>query len=163
MQDWNQIMRRLSGVLGTVGMCWELVNREWTVWMPARLLQSLSVKESGVSFQDHHFLAIRSSREDNLCNEMSQDSIIMCHSSSTLYMMSYVTFLQALRHNFCNRREQKWNRLFTRPIFPCVAKNGLEMRLRLGCGVGNTSLVSRLFGGEGKERAWYLLFAHALN
>jgi len=27
--------------LGIVRMCWELVNREWTVWMPARLLQSL--------------------------------------------------------------------------------------------------------------------------
>ena len=59
----------MSGVSGMVGMCWELVNCEWTVWMPARLLQSLSVAERGVSFQDRHFLAIGTSREDNLCNE----------------------------------------------------------------------------------------------
>jgi len=32
-------------------------------------------------------------------------------------MMSYITFQQALRHNFCNRRERKRNRPFTRPIF----------------------------------------------
>jgi len=44
-------------------------------------------------------------------------------------MMSYITFLQALRHNFCNRVERKQNGLFTRPIFPCVTKNGLGTRL----------------------------------
>jgi len=65
----------------------------------------------------------------DLCNEISQDSVIVCHSSSALYMMSYITFLQALCHNFCNRREQKRNRPFNRPIFPCVAKNGLGTRL----------------------------------
>ena len=27
----HEITRRLSGVLGTVGMCLELVNLEWTV------------------------------------------------------------------------------------------------------------------------------------
>ena len=57
--------------------------------MPARLLQSLSLIERGVSVQDRCFLAIGTSREDNLCNEMSQDGVIVCHSSSTLYMMSY--------------------------------------------------------------------------
>jgi len=77
-----------SGVSRTVGMCWELVNREWKVWMPVRLLQSLSVAERGVSFQDRRFLAIGTSREDDLCNDVSQDGIIVCHSSSTLYMMS---------------------------------------------------------------------------
>jgi len=82
--------------------------------MPA----SLSLTERGVSFQDRHSLVIGTSREDNLC-----------HSSSTQYMMSYITFLQVLHHNFCNHREQKWNRLFTRPIFPCVVKNGLGTRL----------------------------------
>jgi len=41
--------------------------------------------------------------------------VIVCHSSSTLYM-SYITFLQVLRHNFCNRREQKRNRPFTRSM-----------------------------------------------
>jgi len=97
--------------------------------MPVRLLQSLSVTERGVSFQDRHFLAIGTSREDDLCNDVSQDGIIVCYSSSTLYMMSYITFLQALRHNFCNRRERKWNRPFTRPIFSHVAKNGLGTRL----------------------------------
>ena len=129
MQDWNQNTRRLSGVSGTVGMCWELVNHKWTVWMPPRLLQSLSVTERGVSFQDHRSLAIWTSREDDLWYEMSQDGVIVCHSSSTPYMMSYITFLQALHHNFCNRREQKRNKLFTRLIFSCVAKNGLGTRL----------------------------------
>ena len=39
--------------------------------------------------------------------------------------MLYITctFLQALHHNCCNRWERKLNRPFTRPIFPCVAKN----------------------------------------
>ena len=50
--------------------------------MRARLLQSLSVAERGVSFQDRHSLVIGTSGEDNLCNEMSQDSVIACHSSS---------------------------------------------------------------------------------
>ena len=120
MQDWNQLARRLSGVSQTVGMCWELVNRKWKVWMSVRLLQSLSVAERGVSFQDCRLLAIGASREDDLCNDVSQDGVIVivCYSSSTLYMMSYITFLQALRHNFCNRRERKQNRPFTRPIFP---------------------------------------------
>jgi len=79
---------------------------------------SLSVTERGVSFQNRHSLVIRISREDNLC-----------HSSSTHYMRSYITFLQTLHHNFCNHREWKQNRPFTRPIFPCVVKNGLETRL----------------------------------
>ena len=57
--------------------------------MLARLLQSLSVAERGLSFQDRRFLATGTSREDNLCNEMSQDGVIVCHSS-TLYMMSYI-------------------------------------------------------------------------
>jgi len=83
---------------------------------------SLTVAERGVSFHNRRFLAIGTSREDNLGNKMSRDGVIMCHSSSTLCMMSYITFLQALRHNFCNSRKRKWNRPFTRPIFPCVAK-----------------------------------------
>ena len=58
MQDCNQLARRLSGVSRTVGMCWELVNRDSKVWMPVRLLPSLSVAERGVSFQDRRFLAI---------------------------------------------------------------------------------------------------------
>jgi len=95
--------------------------------MPVRLLQSLSVAERGVSFQDRRFLAIGTSREDDLCNCVSQDDVIVCHSSSTLYMMSYITFLQALRHNFCNRKERKRNRLFTRPIFPVWRKMVWEL------------------------------------
>jgi len=67
-------------------------------------------------------LAIGTSREDDLCNDVSQDGVIVCYSISTLYMMSYITFLQALRHNFCNRRERKRNRPFTRPIFPVWRK-----------------------------------------
>ena len=65
--------------------------------MPVRSLQSLCVAERGVSFQDWRFLAIGTSREDDLCNDVSQDGVIVCHSSSTLYMMSYITVLQALR------------------------------------------------------------------
>jgi len=64
--------------------------------MPVRLLQSLSVAERGVSFQDRRFLAIGTSWEDSLCNDVSQDGVIVCYSSSTLYMMSYIKFLQAL-------------------------------------------------------------------
>ena len=41
----------------------------------------------------------------------------MCHCSCTLHMMSYITFLQTLRHNVCNRGERKWNRSFTRPTY----------------------------------------------
>ena len=37
-------------------------------------------------------MAIGTSKEDNLWNEMFQDGAIVCHSSSTLYMMSYITF-----------------------------------------------------------------------
>ena len=56
--------------------------------MPVRLLQSPSVAERGVYFQDRRFLAIGTSREDDLCNDVTQDGVIVCHSSSTLYMMS---------------------------------------------------------------------------
>ena len=45
MQDWNQIMRRLSGVSGKVGMWWELVNHEWIVWTQDCSRVSLSLKE----------------------------------------------------------------------------------------------------------------------
>jgi len=107
---------------------WELDNWQWKAWMPVRLLQSLSVAERGF-FQDLLSLGIRTSEEDNLCNEMSQDGVIKCHCSSTLRMMSYITFLQMLHHNFCNCLEWKQNRPFTRPIFSCVAKNGLGRRL----------------------------------
>ena len=98
--------------------------------MPTRLLQSLFVANTGVYFQDRCLLAIRTSREDHLCNEMSQDGVIVCHSSSTLYMVSYISLLQALRHNFCNHREQKRNRPFIHQTnFPYAVKNGLGMRL----------------------------------
>ena len=81
--------------------------------MPVRSLQSLSVAERGASFQDRRFLAIGTSREDDLCNDMSQDGVIVCHSSSTLCMMSYITFLQALRHNFATAGNQRPGRLDT--------------------------------------------------
>ena len=119
--------------------------------MPVRLLQRLSVDERGFSFQDRRSLAIGTSKEDSLCNEMSRDGVIV--PQYFIIMMSYVTFLQALRHNFGNLRERKRNRPFTRPIFPVswaepnprekffcegwappnyfsrVAKNGLGTRL----------------------------------
>jgi len=37
-------------------------------------------------------------------------------------MWCHTTFLQALHHNFCNHREWKWNRPFTRAIFCRVAQ-----------------------------------------
>jgi len=55
----------------------------------------------------------------DLCNEMSQDGVIVCHSSSTLYMMSYITIL---RHNFCNSGERKWNGHSPDQFFPCGEK-----------------------------------------
>jgi len=122
MQDWNQLVRRLSGVSRTVGMCWELVNREWKVWMPVRLLQSLSVAERGVSFQDRRFLAIGTSREDDLCNDVSQDGVIVCHSSSTLiwchilhsYKRYITTFETAGNDNGIGRSPDQF--------FPCGEK-----------------------------------------
>jgi len=53
--------------------------------MPVRLLQSLFVAERGVSFQDRRFLAIGTSREDDLCGDVSQDGVIVCHSSINPY------------------------------------------------------------------------------
>ena len=70
----------------TVGMCWELVNREWEVWMPVRLLQSLSVAEWGFSFQDRRSLAIGTSKEDNLSTKCLRTCatvvphFVWCHS-----------------------------------------------------------------------------------
>jgi len=73
--------------------------------MLIRLLQSLSVTDS---FSFRIFFP-ETSEEDNLHNEMSQDGITVCHSSSTLYVMSYmyIKFLQLLRHNFCNYKGMK--------------------------------------------------------
>jgi len=66
----------------------------------------------------------------DLCNEMSQDGIIVCHSSSTLYMMSCITFLQALRHMFLQLRGTKTEWPVHQTNFSHVAKKGLERRLR---------------------------------
>jgi len=46
------------------------------------------------------------SKEDNLYDEMSQDGIIVCHCSSTLYMMSYIAFLQMF-HQFMKLQGMK--------------------------------------------------------
>ena len=110
-QGWNHLARRLSGVLWMVGMCWELLNREWKVWMPLCRCKRFF-------FPGPSFLADWNLQGRQSCNEMSRDDVVVCHSCSTLYMMSYITFLQALRHNFCTRREWKQNRPFTRPFFP---------------------------------------------
>jgi len=55
--------------------------------MPVRSLQNRSVAERYLSFQNLLSLAIRISEEGN---EMSQDSVIVSHSNSTLYMMSCI-------------------------------------------------------------------------
>jgi len=97
--------------------------------MPVRLLESLSLR--GVSFQDRRFLAIGTSREDDLCNDVSQDGVIMCHSSSTLYMIHilhsyklYVTiFATAGNENGVGRSPDQF--------FPCGEKwSGNETRYR---------------------------------
>ena len=98
--------------------------------MPARLLQSLSVAERGFSFQDRHSLAIGTSREDNLCNEMFQDGAIVCHSSSTLYMMSYITFYKHYVTIFATAGNE--NGIGRSPDhFSLCGKNGLGTQLRV--------------------------------
>ena len=95
----------------------QLDNWQQKVWMPIRLLQNLFV----AAFQGLLSLAIKTPKEDNLCNEMSQDSVILCHSSSTLDIMSYLhpynVILKILR-------EKKQNRPFPRQFFLSEAKNG---------------------------------------
>ena len=56
------------------------------------LLKEVFLSRIVVSFQDCRFLAIGTSREDNLCNEMSQDGVIVCHSSSKLLYESDVIY-----------------------------------------------------------------------
>jgi len=80
-------------------------------------------------------LAIGTSRKDDLCNDLSQDGVIVCHSSSTLYMMLYITFLQALRHNFCNAGNENGIGRSPDQFFPCgekwsgnETKSGLHMK-----------------------------------
>jgi len=75
--------------------------------MPVRLLLNVSVAERSFSFQDLISLVIRTFEEDsdNLCDEMSQDGVIMCQSSSTLHMMSYI--LQTLNHKFLQLQAMK--------------------------------------------------------
>jgi len=60
--------------------------------MPVRLLHSLSVTEKGFSFQDLS-LGIGTSKEDNLCNEMSQDGIIVCHTLCDVTLHSYKHYI----------------------------------------------------------------------
>jgi len=101
--------------------------------MPLRLLQSLSVAERGVSFQDRRFLAIGTTREDDLCNDVPQDGVIVCHSSSALYMMSYITSYKRYVTIFATAGNE--NGICRSPdSFSRVAKNGLETRLgSTGC------------------------------
>ena len=60
--------------------------------MPVRLLQSLSVAERGFPFQDLS-LEVGTSKEDNLCNEMSQDGIIVCHTLCDVILHSYKHYI----------------------------------------------------------------------
>lgn len=96
-----------------------LVNWQWKIWMPIRLLQGLSV--CWQRFPGLSFLCDWNLQGRQLCNKLSLDSIIVWHSTSTLYM-TYITFLKMICHNVCNYMEQKWNRQFTSPS---MAKNGL--------------------------------------
>ena len=50
---------------------WELDNQQWKVWIWVILLKGLSVAERGFSFLNPLSLAIRTSEEGNVCNEMS--------------------------------------------------------------------------------------------
>ena len=63
------------------------------------LLQSFSVTDS-FSFQ---IFFPGTSEEDNPHNEMSHDGVTVCHSSSSLYVMSYM-YIELLRRNFCNQK-----------------------------------------------------------
>jgi len=47
---------------------------------------------------------------------------LSCATVVPHFIRCHVTLLQALHHNFCNCRERKWNRPFTRPIFLCGKK-----------------------------------------
>ena len=47
---------------------------------------------------------------------------LSCATVVPHFIRCHITFLQALHHNFCNCRERKWNRPFTRPIFLCGEK-----------------------------------------
>ena len=128
-----------------VWMCWELVNREWTVWMPARLLQCLSVAERGVSFQDRRS---EPPRKTDLCNEMSQDGVIVCHSSSTLYYYDVIyhipTSVTSQFFFFCNRGERKRNGPLTlAAITPwgVAVFSIVTLDVKLGIYMGNVSTI----------------------
>ena len=79
--------KRQSGVRERSGCVESLstVNGR-TVWMPVRLLQSLSVAEWGFSFQDRRSLAIGTSKEDNLSTKCLRTCatvvphFVWCHS-----------------------------------------------------------------------------------
>ena len=135
-------MRRLSGVSWAFRCVWELDNQQWKLWMPVRLFQNLRLSLKKIFFPGSYFPGQQNLWGRNLCNEMSQDGIILCHSSPTLYMMSYIMFLQTLHHNFCNCREWKGNRLFTRPILPCS----------LGKRQANRHLIKNLYWYKEAER-----------
>lgn len=87
---------------------------------PIWSLQGLSV--CWQRFPGLSFLCDWNLQGRQLCNKLSLDSIIVWHSTSTLYMISYITFLKMICHNVCNYTEQKWNRQFTSPS---MVKNGL--------------------------------------
>jgi len=106
-------------------MCWWSLSGQFECQQDCSRV-SLSLKEG---FLSRIVISWRLEPPGKMATKMSQDGVIVRHSSSTLYMMSYITFLQALRHNFCNRREWKQNRPFTTiggyywtPYIICVMK-----------------------------------------
>jgi len=119
--------------------------------MPATLLQSLSVTERGFSFQDRHSLAIGTSKEDNLCNEMFQDGAIVCHSSSTLYMMSHITFYKRYVTIFATAGNENGIGHLPENI-PCVAKNGLGTRLRVTQAASLSGKINGVEYGQKKNQ-----------
>ena len=112
-------------------MCWELVNHEWTVWMPARLLQSLSVAERGVSFQDCRSLAIRNLQGRHTfatkCLRMALScATVVPHFIWCVILQSYKRYVTifAIVGNENGMAIHQTN-------FSRVVKNGLETRLTL--------------------------------
>ena len=99
--------------------------------MPARLLQSLSVTERGVSSRINVPWRSKSPGKTDLCNQMSQDGIIVCHSSSTLYYDVIYYIPTSVTSQFFAIGGTKMEWLIHQTNFSHVAKNGLETRLQM--------------------------------
>jgi len=74
------------------------LNQQWKVWTQYDYSRTFLSLTEVFSFQKLLWFAFRTSKEDSFCNEISQDIVIMCQSSATPYVMSYIMVLQTLRY-----------------------------------------------------------------